>query len=112
MARETEADGWVTTYDSMDQILLQAVKAYGNEMQILVAIEELSELQKALTKWLRYRGPEQEVAIAEEMADVWICLHELQMIFGNKQERKVWEAYKVGRLCRRMTAEGIEVPVD
>ena len=66
-----------------------AVEQFGDDAQILIAIEEMSELSKALLKWLRYKnfdqGRRDELlkAIAEERADVGIMLNQLEVtIYG------------------------------
>lgn len=69
--------------------LEDAIKTYGEQSQILVAVEELSELQKALLKWIRAKNdkhvqsfPELLANIKEEMADVEIMLEQMKFIFG------------------------------
>lgn len=80
---------------------------YGIERQSLVAMEELSELQKAISKLVR--NPEEKTKplefkglrnnLIEEMADVIICMdqlieyyqierHEIQEFIQAKQERQ------------------------
>ena len=59
-----------------------AVDHFGEKSQIIVAIEEMSELTKALTKWEREIGSTSE--IAEEIADVEIMLAQLKYIFQGK----------------------------
>lgn len=80
---------------------------YGIQNQSLVAMEELSELQKAVSKLVRY--PEERTKpfdfkelrnnLIEEMADVLICMdqlieyyqierHEIQELIQAKQERQ------------------------
>lgn len=62
----------------------QAVAQFGEEHQILIAIEEMSELTKALVKYLRYGGnPDILASIQEERADVEIMLNQLHVIFGD-----------------------------
>lgn len=63
---------------------------YGIEMQSLVAVEELSELQKAITKLIRY--PERSTKLleykglrsnlVEEMADVLIVMDQMKYYYG------------------------------
>lgn len=66
-----------------------AVETFGVKAQILMAIEEMSELTKALLKYIRYlefgHGSEGDVlaAISEERADVEIMLNQLHVIFGD-----------------------------
>lgn len=50
----------------------------------IISIEELSELQKELTKELRNKGD--GVGILEEMADVYICLQYLKHIYNYDDE--------------------------
>lgn len=85
----------------------ETMNRYGIKMQSLVAMEELSELQKAVSKLVRY--PEERTKpfdfkglrnnLIEEMADVLICMdqlieyyqierHEIQELIQAKQERQ------------------------
>ena len=54
------------------------INEYG-DLQVVVAIEELGELQKELCKSLR--GKDNKDKIIEEMADVYIMLDQLKLIF-------------------------------
>ncbi len=58
------------------------LKKYGAECQVLIAVEECSELQKAILKFLR--GKCNSIEISEEMADVDIMLEQLKVVFNNK----------------------------
>lgn len=60
-------------------VLEKAIEKYGPEHQTIVAIEELSELQKELTKALRGKLNEQH--LMEEIADVEIMLEQIRMIY-------------------------------
>lgn len=91
------------------KILEGAIRTWGNEAQSVVAIEELSELTKTLTKWLRYgltkQGGDYERIVAdirEEMADVSIMLNQLCLIFGDPTEEEI---LKLLRLEERIEAE-------
>lgn len=66
-------------------ILKRAIDKWGPELQIIVAIEELSELQKELTKHLR--GKKNKEAIIEEIVDVEIMIEQLKIIFEIMDER-------------------------
>ena len=96
------------TQEREAKILEGAIKTWGEEAQSVVAIEELSELTKALTKWLRHYLPgqgdyEQIVSdIREEMADVGIMLNQLCLIFGDPTEEEI---LKLLRLEQRIKAE-------
>lgn len=87
----------------MREILKEAISRYGDDMQITVAIEELSELTKELCKYKRGEG--KKLNIAEEMADVRIMLDQLEIIFDNSEDVQDWYKYKVNRLKSRMAIE-------
>lgn len=78
---------------AQSETLQQCIDTYGKQPQVDMAIEEMSELTKALLKERRAinsQGPEaQEQAtmnIADEMADVIIMLTQLTMIFENRAD--------------------------
>lgn len=52
----------------------------GTVIQCVVAIEEMSELQKEISKFIRYGNNQDE--IKEEIADVQLMLWQLEEIFG------------------------------
>ena len=60
-------------------IFNQAIDFFGFESQKIMAIEEMSELTKELTKELRNRGNVEN--IADELADVEIMLAQLKIIY-------------------------------
>ena len=64
----------------MRSVLKQAIETYGAEAQLNVAIEEFAELTKEICKHKRYM--DNTKAIMEEMADCYIMLEQMQMIFG------------------------------
>ena len=78
-------------------ILVDAIAKLGHAPQIIVAIEEMAELQKALTKHLRnpdgFICEETRAAhvapILKEMADVYIMLNQLCLIFGDPTEQEI-----------------------
>ena len=59
--------------------LERAIETYGKDMQLTVAVEELSELIKEICK--HKRGADNREAIIEEMADCYIMMEQLQIIF-------------------------------
>lgn len=90
-----------------EKINKETMNRYGIERQSLVAMEELSELQKAISKLVR--NPEEKTKplefkglrnnLIEEMADVVICMDQLkeyykikasdiQSIINSKQARQ------------------------
>ena len=86
-------------------VLRQAIETYGVDNQLNVAIEEFAELIKEICKDKRYGN--NEAAIIEEMADCYIMLQQLQMIFGIS-DTIIADAMakKVKRLKRRLEEEG------
>lgn len=79
-------------------ILESAIKKFGPRLQVIVAIEELSELQKELTKWLRGKGTRD--GLMEEMADVSIMLNQLELIFGDPTEEEIANLERLERLVQ------------
>lgn len=87
-------------------ILEAAINKWGNRLQIVVAIEELSELQKALCKYLRCLAADAdcedlscaEAAIKEEIADASIMLNQLELIFGDCTEEEVRKLERLEKL--------------
>lgn len=90
-----------TEKDRERMICEKAVKIFGIEHQAIIWIEELSELQKAITKFLRSDAVNREALdpIREEAADVMICL--AQMDYAFRLEDKVRQN-KIDRLDRRI----------
>ena len=64
--------------------LEKAIATYGKDMQLNVAIEEFSELIKEICK--NKRGADNREAIIEEIADCYIMLMQLEIIFGVKDD--------------------------
>ena len=89
------------TDDVRTSILTAAIGYYGRTSQHFKAIEELSELIRAL---VRMNDPDN---IAEEMADVRIMLDQLEIMFGNSAEVREWELKKLKRLDERVHAADV-----
>ena len=81
------------------EILEKAVTHYGEENQIIKAIEEMAELTVALLHRNRVDGLKN---VKEELADVWIMMAQLEIIFGRFDN--ILEA-KIERLEDRMSGE-------
>ena len=67
------------SYDQRKEIYAHALAVYGRDAQMVVAIEELSEVQKELCKV--YRGKGDMEHLAEEIADATIMLEQMRYIF-------------------------------
>ena len=85
-------------------VMLKAVETYGDNSQIDMAVEEMSELIKALMKSRRNDVDIQKKLhnIIEEIADVEIMLEQLKLIFNcfGLVERE--KDYKINRLAERL----------
>ena len=82
-------------------IFEQAIEAYGKDIQLNVAVEELSELIKEICKSIR--GSDNRDNIIEEMADCYIMLEQLEIIFDLKPaEMLVVIDHKLARLKNRI----------
>ena len=81
-------------------VLNDAIDTYGEHNQMIVAIEELSELQKEITKTLR--GAMDLEHISEEMADVQIILDQLEIMLANRGHVSKYQNEKTRRLADRI----------
>lgn len=68
------------------KIMKKALEKNGKIKQSVIAMEECSELIKAISKLIRYSDDEDSVCmykddLIEEMADVYIILDELKMMY-------------------------------
>lgn len=82
-----------------DKIYRQALEKWGY-LQKVVAIEEMSELQKELSKNLR--GKDNRLDIAEEVADVEIMLEQMKILYGINSLVESNKNYKLKRLADRI----------
>lgn len=80
------------------QICTEIIKKNGPKYQANVAIEELAELTKELTKFIRDKPSFPH--ICEEIADVEICLTQLKlMISGSRAKIALYKQFKLKRLA-------------
>jgi len=75
------------------ELYKQSIKKFGRDKQLIIAIEELSELIKEITKYLRGIGNKQN--ISEEIADCSIMIEEIIQMFNINEEVKNWYKYKL-----------------
>lgn len=83
-----------------DEICRAALEVFGAEAQMVMAIEEMSELTKELCK--HRRGRDNVEAIAEEIADVEIMLQQMAMLFDCAGQVETFRRYKLERLAERI----------
>ena len=63
---EIDHQGWITDKNG--------------EAQLIIAMEECSELTQAISKYIRYKDTEARYKVIEEMADVLICMEQLKIL--------------------------------
>ena len=87
-----------------DRIYLfrQAVKQWGNVLQWLQAVEEMGELTSEVCHLIRGRINTKDEHLAEEIADVELCLEQLVDICQNWCEVEDWKNKKMQRLEERL----------
>lgn len=84
------------------KVLEDAIKTFGIDNQSDIAIEEMSELTKAIIKHRRYNTEETREQIKEEIADVQIMVYQLMILYG--EQYGVWDIIdsKIERLKKRI----------
>lgn len=65
------------------QICAEALQTWGEEAQCLMLVEEMAELMSAISKYKRDRISKS--AVVTEIADVYIMLHQMAILFGIKE---------------------------
>ena len=88
----------------MNETYCNIISKFGIKNQIIVAVEELSELQKELLKDLRFFEEKKLSSIdniTEEMADVEIMLDQLKIIYNNKEDIEKVKKIKIHRTVER-----------
>jgi len=81
-------------------------KKYGSRAQIIKAVEELSELQTVLCRYLNLDSgevrPEIANQIIDEIADVEIMTEQLKMIFKIEKNVLICKDVKIDRMINRI----------
>jgi len=67
---------------NLEKIYKDAIKLWGKKSQVLMCVEECSELQKNLLHDLRLERSVKREDILEEIVDVQIMLDQMQIIYG------------------------------
>lgn len=80
------------------------IETYGIPQQVDMAIEECSELTKALLKYRRANAPDTSLVsnIAEEIADVEITVAQLKRIYNCEAEVEKQIDFKLNRQLKRI----------
>lgn len=85
-------------------VIKKSIEHYGTAVQSTVCMEECAELIQAISKEIRYGSHEFE--IAEEMADVYICLEQLKEMYNIPEKAiNTYVAFKQARMKERMEGD-------
>ena len=88
------------SYDERAKVYADALATFGAEVQLVVALEEMSELQKEICKALR--GDIHPAHLAEEVADATIMLEQVRQIFSINEPVCNMIDSKITRLRQRI----------
>ena len=88
------------TYEERKQIYDAALGKWGAKMQATVAIEEMSEVIKEITKMLR--GELNREHMAEEIADAKIMMEQMCQMLNINDSVESWMDYKIAALKRKV----------
>ena len=95
-------------YQEVIDTYKQAISAYGEKAQKLMAIEEMSELTKEICK--DFRGKLNREHLIEEMEDVTIMLDQMLLIYKiSGEEVGLMRIKKVERLKERLEKQNDEI---
>ena len=83
-------------------LYVKAIEKWGIKPQMMMAIEEMSELIKEITKWFRYEGRVDRQNIIQEVADVRIMLEQIECALGIEIHVQVAREQKLERLKERL----------
>lgn len=88
------------SYDDRKKVYQIAYEKYGIGAQIVIAVEEMSELTKEICKISRGQGNMSH--LAEEIADVTIMMEQLRLMYDINDEVCDYMNAKVQRLQNRL----------
>lgn len=84
------------------KLISKSINYYGKDVQTTVCMEECAELIQSISKLKRY-GVYDTSNLAEEMADVLICIEILKQVYSvTDAELHEWIDKKQGRIDERM----------
>lgn len=90
------------SYEERAKVYTDALQTFGPNMQLIVALEEMSELQKEICKALR--GDLNPLHLAEEVADATIMLEQVRQMFDINEPVCEMMDHKIERLAHRVAA--------
>ena len=85
----------------INPVLKRALQTWGGQAQMLMVVEEMSELTREILKNVN-RGKDNVAAIVEETADVEIMLEQLKENYGIAERVSVYKAEKLKQIERRL----------
>ena len=94
------------TYAERKATYKAALRKYGVDTQVMVAVEEMSELTKEICKI--YRGQGNMTDLADEVADVTIMLEQLKGIYHIEAAVEDHIDMKIRRLQNRIGIKEIQ----
>lgn len=83
--------------DWVEATYAKVIEKFGIVHQATVAIEEAAELTKELTKFVR-TGKPNIMHLAEEIADMEVCIAQLKQHFELEQSVDLFKRFKLERL--------------
>lgn len=91
--------------DKQHAVWRDSIEKYGKEMQSIVCMNKCLKLIQSVSKRLRGKSDATD-NLAEEMADVIICLYLLKEMYDITDEQlNEWIARKTARQSKRMQAD-------
>ena len=87
-------------YEERAKVYTDALSTFGANHQLIVALEELSEVQKEICKALR--GQRNSMHLAEEVADATIMLEQVRQMFNINEPVCEIMDQKIERLAYRV----------
>lgn len=93
--------------EERQKIYSKAIEVWGRDLQMVVAVEELSECQKEICKMIR--GNENTLHLAEEIADAAVMLEQITLMFDIRQEVCSYMDAKIKRLAERVNHNDAEM---
>lgn len=88
------------TYEERKAVYDAALGKWGAKMQATVAIEEMSEVIKEITKMLR--GELNREHMSEEIADARIMMEQMCQMLNINDSVESWMDYKIAALKRKV----------
>lgn len=97
-------------YDARKAIYEEALKTYGEKKQLMMVIEEMSEMTQVICKLLRTPGDEDPkpatiARLVDECTDVTIMMEQLRLILDINDKVCSRMDFKVARLANRLHAD-------